>query len=93
MGDITSGLNPLIYEEWDFLIKINLIPRDKKEESEDNFKRVIGMWPMQFFTGSGQDSINKIIEKKSKKYKNIGLPFLICVNSLLIELNSHVSFP
>lgn len=83
-----SNLNPIVYEDDDVRVVINPIPIDKVEDDEDNSKNIIGMWPMQFSSGRELESISKAILKKAKKYKKLGYPFLICINSHIIFMTS-----
>ena len=78
-----SNLDSLIYEDKDVRIVMNTIPVDQIDE-KDKSKNIIGMWPMQFSSGHELESISKAIQKKSKKYKKIGYPLLVCVNSHIV---------
>ena len=78
-----ANLNSLIYENEDVRIIINAIPMDQIDDDEYD-KKIIGMWPMKFSTGRELECINKAIQKKASKYKKIGYPLLVCINSHIV---------
>ena len=72
-------------EKDDLLLKIKPMPvipsaREKK-------KRPIGMYPMESFWSGGEESLKDSISMKARRYGKLDRPFIVCVNSMDIQIS------
>lgn len=81
-----KGIPVIEYSDDDFYIKVGVIPgiRDKTPFS------TIGAYPIEFFSGSGENEIRKAIDGKTRKFRSLDNPLIVCVNAINKQTNSKL---
>ena len=73
----------IVIENEDIFLKI--IPMPLLKSARDKKKSPIGMYPMESFSGGGEESLKASISMKAKRYGKLDKPFIICINTLDIQ--------
>ena len=72
-------------------LNIIIQPMPMKESKKNKIsKNPIGMFPFETYWGGGEIAIRNSILKKAKRYGNLDLPYLICINALGKKTNSEI---
>lgn len=75
-----DSLDIITYEDLNIKLVITLIPKSQKKRGKENTQS-IGVYPIQTFMASVEDSIRNAVEKKATRYGELDKPYLICINS------------
>lgn len=63
-------------------IPIGKNAREKKMEQELEDSRAIGMYPIETLIGGGNDTLKSAVNEKAKRYGEMNIPYIICINAL-----------
>ena len=77
------------FENDDLQIIVKPMPMIPSARNKEDV-RPIGMYPVESFWGSGEESLKSSINSKANRYGKLDKPFIVCVNSLDVKTSGKI---